>query len=110
MTPTAAARPPNWASQPERTSLAWTRTSLGFLANGVFLMLKYVHADAPPIILAAGGLAVAVTLWVYLIGGRRQRLLARQPFPRSISPRREVYVVAALVQVLVCVSLLPLLL
>lgn len=90
--------------------MAWTRTSLGFLANGVLLIVKYVHADAPPIVLVAAGLAVVVTLWIYLIGRRRQQLLARQPFPEDISPRREVYVVAALVEVLVCISLLSLLL
>ncbi|HEX3286624.1 MAG TPA: DUF202 domain-containing protein [Mycobacterium sp.] len=108
MTTAASASPPNPALQPERTSLAWTRTSLGFLANGVLLLLKYLHTDAPPISLLAAGFATVVTLWIYLIGRRRQQLLARQPLPAHISPRREVYEVAAAVVVLIVISVLPL--
>jgi uncharacterized membrane protein YidH (DUF202 family) len=106
----APSRPPNWASQPERTSLAWTRTSLGFLANGVLLMVKYLHSDAPPISLVAAGFATMVTLWIYLIGRRRQQLLARQPFPTRISPRREVYEAGGAVLTLIVISILSILL
>jgi uncharacterized membrane protein YidH (DUF202 family) len=106
----APGRPPNWASQPERTSLAWTRTSLGFLANGVLLMVKYLHSDAPPISLVAAGFATLVTLWIYLIGRRRQQLLARQPFPTQISPRREVHEASAAVLTLIVISILSILL
>ena len=105
----AVHRPPGWATQPERTSLAWTRTSLGILANGVLLTLKYVHADAPKISLVAAGFAAAVTMWIYLIGRRRQHLLARQPFPARISPRREVYETGIAVVVLIVLSVLSIL-
>jgi uncharacterized membrane protein YidH (DUF202 family) len=108
LTDTARAVPPGL--QPERTSLAWTRTSLGFLANGVLLMLKYLHTHAPPISLLAAGFGAVVTLWIYLIGRRRQQLLARQPLPDRISPRREVYETTAAVLVLILISLLSLLL
>ena len=94
--------------QPERTSLAWTRTSLGFLANGVLLMVKYLHTHAPPISLLAAGFATVVTLWIYLIGRRRQELLARQPLPARISPRHEVYEVGAAVIALIVISILSL--
>jgi uncharacterized membrane protein YidH (DUF202 family) len=97
------------ATQPERTSLAWTRTSLGFLANGVLLLLKYLRTDIPPISLLAAGFATGVTLWIYLIGRRRQQLLARQPLPAHISPRREVYSVTAAVGLLIVVSMMSLL-
>jgi uncharacterized membrane protein YidH (DUF202 family) len=90
--------------------LAWTRTSLGFLANGVLLMVKYVRADAPAISLIAAGFATVVTLWIYLIGRRRQQLLARQPFPVRISPRREVFEATAAVLALIALSVLSLLL
>jgi hypothetical protein len=89
--------------------MAWTRASLGFLANGVLLMLKYVRADAPPISLLAAGFATAATLWMYLIGRRRQQLLARQPLPAHISPRREVYEASAAVIMLIALSVLSLL-
>jgi hypothetical protein len=90
--------------------LAWTRTSLGFLANGLLLILKYLHADAPPLSLVAAGFAVVVTVWIYLIGRRRQKMLNRQPLPENLSPRREVYAVAVLVGVLIVVSMMSLLL
>ena len=90
--------------------MAWTRTSLGFLANGAVLLLKYLHANTPPVSLAAAGFATAVTLWLYLIGRRRQQLLARQPLPADISPRREVYAVGAAVLLLIAISVLSLVL
>jgi hypothetical protein len=88
--------------------LAWTRTSLGFLANGVLLIVKYLRTDAPPIGLLAAGFATVMTLWIYLIGRRRQKLLARQPLPARISPRREVHEVAAAVLTLIVISVLSL--
>ena len=109
MSSIANGRPPNWATQPERTSLAWTRTSLGFLANGVLLMAKYLRADGPSLSLVAAGFAAAVTLLIYLVGRRRQQHLARQPFPEQTSPRREVYSLATAVCVLIVLSMLSLL-
>ncbi len=100
---------PSRASQAERTSLAWTRTSLGFLANGVLLLLKYLRTDVPPISLVAAGFAAVVTLSVYLIGRRRQLLLSRDPLPSRISPRREVYALAGSGGVLILMSMLSLL-
>lgn len=105
----SAAPSANRALQAERTSLAWTRTSLGFLANGVLLVLKHIRTDMPPVSLAAAGFATGVTLLIYVIGRRRQKILARQPLPKAITPRRAVYTVAALVDVLICVSMLSLL-
>ncbi len=97
------------ALQAERTSLAWTRTSLGFLANGGLLLLKNVRMDVPRVSLIVAGFTVVMTLWVYIVGRRRQKLLARQPLPANLAPRREVYAVTSLVAVLICVSLLSLL-
>jgi uncharacterized membrane protein YidH (DUF202 family) len=100
--------PPDRALQAERTSLAWTRTSLAFLANGVLLLLKYVRTDAPPASLVAAGFATVITLWIYFIGRRRQKKLTGQPLPDRISPRREVFALAAAVLLLIVVSLLSL--
>lgn len=106
MTDPAQTLPPGL--QPERTSLAWTRTSLGFLANGVLLLVKYQHTHAPAISLLAAGFAAVVTLWIYLIGRRRQQLLAHQPLPARITARREVYEVTAAVVLLIVISVLGL--
>jgi hypothetical protein len=75
------------------------------LANGVLLSLKdtrsVVHIAAA---VAAAMLAVAT----YLIGVRRQRLLAHRPLPDRISPRREVYLTGASVIALTVISALAL--
>jgi uncharacterized membrane protein YidH (DUF202 family) len=99
---------PDPGLQPERTSLAWTRTSLGFLANGVLLLIKHIRTDAPPISLVAAGLATVVTLFIYLVGRRRHHLLARRPLPARITPTREVFALTASVLLLVVISLLSL--
>ena len=44
-----AARDPRANGLPaERTTLAWTRTSFAFLANGALLTLKDLHSYYPP--------------------------------------------------------------
>jgi hypothetical protein len=83
---------------------------MGFLANGVLLMVKYLHSEAPPISLLAAGFATVVTLWIYLVGRRRQQLLARQPLPAAITGRREIYEVTAAVVALIVISVLGLVL
>jgi uncharacterized membrane protein YidH (DUF202 family) len=88
-------------TQPERTSLAWTRTSLAVLANGVLLSLRDTHSALH---FVAAAIAAALALSTYLIGLRRQRILARRPLPDHISPRREVYLTAASVIGLILIS------
>jgi len=93
--------------QAERTSLSWTRTSLGFLANGALLMVHNFYSDTGVFGWIAAGLAAALALSTYLIGVRRQRQLAEVPLPQRISPRVEVYLVGIAVVVMVLVSMLP---
>jgi uncharacterized membrane protein YidH (DUF202 family) len=90
--------------QPERTALAWTRTSLAVLANGALLMMKDFHTFGDPFRLVAAGCAVVLALSTYLIGVRRQRTLARRPLPRRITPRREVHLVAASTLLLILIT------
>src|SRR5215470_14453562 len=63
-------------TQPERTTLAWTRTSLAVLANGAILLLRDTHSGAGVLHFVAAGVAAVLALLIYLIGLRRQRLLA----------------------------------
>jgi uncharacterized membrane protein YidH (DUF202 family) len=92
--------------QPERTSLAWTRTSFAVLANGALLMVRDIRHHSAGLGLAAASVAVVIAAVTYLIGVRRQAMLARRPLPQSITPRRQVYLLTALVLALIAVSAL----
>jgi hypothetical protein len=84
--------------------LAWTRTSLAVLANGAILLLRDVHGEASAIQLVAAGIAAVLAVATYLIGLRRQRILARRPLPDRISPRREVYLTGVSIIALILIS------
>lgn len=92
--------------QAERTSLAWTRTSFAVLANGALLMVRDIRHHSAGLGLASAAVAVVIAAVTYLIGVRRQGMLARRPLPPSITPRREVYLLTALVLGLIAVSVL----
>ena len=92
----------------ERTVLAWTRTSLGVLANGALLLFRDLHGALGRLGLVAVGLALTVAAYTFVVGMRRQRTLARRPLPSPITPRWEVYVVAAAVVALIVVSVVSL--
>lgn len=85
--------------------MAWTRTSLAVLANGVILSLRETNNALH---FVAAGVAAVLALSTYLIGVRRQRLLAQRPLPDRISPRREVYLTGVAVVALILISALAL--
>jgi uncharacterized membrane protein YidH (DUF202 family) len=95
-------------TQPERTTLAWTRTSLAVLANGAVLLIQRTHGEPGTLQLVAAGVATVLALTTYLIGVRRQRILARRPLPDRISPRREVYLTGGAIIALILISALAL--
>jgi uncharacterized membrane protein YidH (DUF202 family) len=87
--------------QPERTALAWSRTSLGVLANVALLLERWLHAEAGGAVwggLVVGGLLLAALTG--LVGMRRQRRLRRRPLPGRVTPRREVWLVGSAMVVL----------
>jgi hypothetical protein len=88
--------------------MSWTRTSLAVLANGVVLLLRDTHGDTSALQLVAAGAAALLALSTYLIGVRRQRVLARRPLPYRISPRREVYLTGVSIIALILISELSL--
>ena len=92
------------ATQPERTTLAWTRTSLAVLANGLILLLRGPRGSTGTLQMVAAALAGVLAASTYLVGLRRQRLLAQRPLPARISPRREVYLTALSVAGLILIS------
>jgi uncharacterized membrane protein YidH (DUF202 family) len=88
--------------QPERTALAWQRTTLGLLANGGLFALRSVGGPAPlgpSLFLAVALLALAFVGAV--LGWRRERVLARPVVPRDLRPSAEVSILGWLV-VAVC--------
>ncbi len=102
--PTAAG---NWSDpglQPERTTLAWSRTSFAFLVNGALLMIRDLHGSVGPAGLIPAILAGAVALATYVIAFQRQRILQRRPVPQRITPRRPVYIIGIATLVLVVVT------
>lgn len=88
--------------------MAWTRTSLAVLANGAILLLRDTHGTASALQLVAAGVAATLALSTYLIGVRRQRMLAHRPLPDRISPRREVYLTGVAIIALILISALAL--
>lgn len=93
-------------SQADRTTLAWTRTSFAFLANGALLMIRNLHGSVGPTGLIPAALAGAVALGTFLIALQRQRTLQQRPLPERITPRRQVHVIGTAVLALIVVTTL----
>jgi uncharacterized membrane protein YidH (DUF202 family) len=90
--------------QAERTTLAWTRTSFAFLANGALLTLKDLRSYTGLAGLIPAGLAAAVALCTYLTAVQRQRTLGQCPLPTRITPRRQMYLVGIAVLLLIVIT------
>ena len=91
-------------SQPERTMLAWTRTSFALLANGALLTIKNLHGGEGLARLIPALLAATAAASTYVIALQRQRTLEQRPIPARITPRRQVYIVGIAVLVLIAVT------
>ena len=88
--------------QPERTALAWQRTTLGLLANGGLFALRSIGAPSPVVpSLALATALLALAFVVAVLGWRRERVLARSVLPAGLRASREVAVIGWLV-VAVC--------
>lgn len=102
--------------QPERTDLAWTRTSLAALVAGGLLLVKdrdVAGLVEQPARVAVSAVATAVTAAVFAIGVRRRRMLAARPLVARVAARREVLgagaAVLALTVLVAAYLMLPLL-
>jgi uncharacterized membrane protein YidH (DUF202 family) len=101
---TAAGGRPEPGLQPERTVLAWTRTSFALLANGALLTIKNLHSAAGLSGLIPALLAATAASCTSLISFPRQRTLEQRPIPAQINPRRQAYIVGIAVMVLIVVT------
>ncbi|KKC02618.1 DUF202 domain-containing protein [Mycobacterium nebraskense] len=98
--------PADRGSQADRTTLAWTRTSFAFLANGALLMIRNLHGSVSPTGLIPAALAGAVALGTFLIALQRQRTLRQRPLPERITPHRQVHFIGTAVLALIVVTTL----
>lgn len=86
--------PPRAASdglQPERTALAWSRTSLGTAASGALLLLRSAEHYDGPLRLLPALMALVVAAATYAVGQRRLTALRSRPPPPARSMRRQIY-------------------
>jgi uncharacterized membrane protein YidH (DUF202 family) len=76
--------------QPERTALAWQRTTMGLLANGGLFALRSagVARSVPGILLVLALLVLSFVASV--LGWRRERALSRRRVPQQVRPLLEV--------------------
>jgi uncharacterized membrane protein YidH (DUF202 family) len=95
---------PGGGLQPERTWLAWSRTSFGAFGNGALLLVHDLHGLSGSWRYLPASLAAAVAVLIYLTGRRRQRLLRRRPLTGHIAPRSAVRLVGASIQLLIVVT------
>ncbi|WAC93497.1 DUF202 domain-containing protein [Mycobacterium sp. Aquia_213] len=104
MTHAAARNPSANTLTAERTTLAWSRTSFAFLANGVLLAIKEIHGARGWLPLIPAGVALLAALGTYVIAFRRQSILQQRPLPTHISPRRPVYIIGVATLLLIAMA------
>ncbi len=106
MTQVAARNPSASTLSAERTTLAWSRTSFAFLANGVLLTIKEVHGANALTPLIPAILALGAALSTYLIAFMRQQTLRQRPLPARITARRQVFIVGIATLLLIVMATL----
>ena len=76
--------------QPERTALAWSRTSFAVLGNGALLMVREIHgaqvAGQIAAVCLAATVALLIALGVALLGQRRA---LREPVVELLRGQRD---------------------
>ncbi|WP_408065999.1 DUF202 domain-containing protein [[Mycobacterium] vasticus] len=92
--------------QAERTALAWTRTSLAVVANGVLLVIREFSYCSAAVRLETTILAAGCALSVHLVASRRRRILSLRPRSQWLSPRSQVHVAGTMVLALIVIAAL----
>lgn len=79
--------------QPERTALAWSRTSLGALANAALPLFRDIEHHSGPLRLLPTLMALVIVVVTYAIGQRRLTALRSRPLPPARSTRWPIHAV-----------------
>lgn len=91
--PAPPRRPATDGLQPERTALAWSRTSLGALANAALPLFRDTEHHSGPLRLLPTLMALVIVVVAYAIGQRRLTALRSRPIPPSRSIRRQIHAI-----------------
>lgn len=94
--------------QPERTALAWSRTSLSALASAAMPLLRGAEHHIGPLRLLPTLVALVIVVVTYRIGQRRLAALRSRPLPPSHSVRRSIQALGWATTTLAAVTLLML--
>lgn len=90
--------------QPERTGLAWSRTSLGAAGNGALLAIREIQHTQLTLALIPATLALVIAIVTAVYGRRRTRALRHAPLPVPLAPTRAVPMLGWSVAVLAVLS------
>ncbi|MFJ9710563.1 uncharacterized protein DUF202 [Streptomyces sp. Ag109_O5-1] len=92
--------------QPERTRLAWRRTTLSATVAAILAAKTALHGSASAVGVAACAACGLLWLGFLLVANRRIRALATTDRPRALPPRQATAAVLCTVAIAVCAAAL----
>nr|WP_166682848.1 DUF202 domain-containing protein [Streptomyces aquilus] len=88
--------------QPERTRLAWRRTTLSGTVSAVLAVKTALHGGVSPVGVVACALCIVLWLGFLLLAHRRIRALASAGAPAALTPRHATATALCTVALAVC--------
>ncbi|MFF2653487.1 DUF202 domain-containing protein [Streptomyces sp. NPDC058045] len=108
MTPPAARPDRDPGLQPERTRLAWRRTTLACTVAGVLAAKACLRGGLEPVPTLAGGVCLLLIVGFLAVADRRIRRLAAPGTPRPFTPRTALLATACTIAMACCAAALVL--